>query len=735
MAQIVVNEISDNYTFNIGTASYAAVAFPITSSWGPGYFDADTFGANVTRQDMLEATQWKRFPATKEGLESFVSTYRGPASCYRMANDYSYQMAITLLTAGYDVVTCRMCPGQKAMYAFKRDLVVALSDTVPVNTVLGAEIFTFRAKYPGTFGNNLKIAVNESSYYDPSKRKSVPCHNVITYITDSTGAQYSAENITLVFDRANASDTVLYYKEVKSNFWDVTVSRSGGSTSGVKLYNDLPISSEHPLPIVVADSQSHSGPGGGAYTYSIQINDSGEVTGFEKSTPDGAKISTSVQLTSGSDYNSSKAYNSSDPTEIANLADKRYQWAYNYREGNLPSDYIANYTGCLSSTEGQSILAGMDSATYAVMYYKEWLFTELVGHYNVENPNTSGVFDILKDKLSYDYNRIISPGWDDQDILMYVDGDITLLPTEKPWDVYSTSTAEKCEIDISPLHAKIMDVAYYSRCGTGFVDVPKVLQRKYVHIEDAENSSNIGYVQMLSRMYPPSVLSEQDGSLFTTHSAFFAPWGQYTYTTTGKMSLASPSFLALMIQRAQILNQAIQYEWALPTNRKQNLRIGEMAYSVPKKLLDQWQKLEGASVNVITDIPDLGTSLWGNSTLFEVPPSTYQALANLSTRYVVNAVKDIVYRCGLSITFNYNNQQAYNKFYAGVIPTLDSMKNVGAIQDYRITMSADINGVDHVNANTVVGKIWLVVNGVINDIYVDLIALPAGLGIDLSNLS
>ena len=192
------------------------------------------------------------------------------------------------------------------------------------------------------------------------------------------------------------------------------------------------------------------------------------------------------------------------------------------------------------------------------------------------------------------------------------------------------------------------------------------------------------------------------------------------------MNEAAPAFLALMIQRAQILNQAIQYEWALPTNRKHKLKIGKLSYNVPKKLLDKWQKLDGASLNIITTIPDLGTNLWGNSTLFEVPPATYQALANLSTRYLVNAVEDVVYRVGIGITFQYNNGQAYNKFYAGVTPLLDTMKNVGAIDDYYVQMSADIDSTDQVNANTVIGKIYLVVNGVINDIYVDLICLPPG---------
>ena len=93
----------------------------------------------------------------------------------------------------------------------------------------------------------------------------------------------------------------------------------------------------------------------------------------------------------------------------------------------------------------------------------------------------------------------------------------------------------------------------------------------------------------------------------------------------------------------------------------------------------------------------------------------------MSTRYLVNAVEDVVYRCGIAITFNYNNSQAYSSFFAGVSPLLDTMVNVGAIEDYYIRMSADINGVDQINANTVIGKIYLVVNGVINDIIVDLV--------------
>ena len=331
------------------------------------------------------------------------------------------------------------------------------------------------------------------------------------------------------------------------------------------------------------------------------------------------------------------------------------------------------------------------------------------------------VYQLLKDKLNYNPQRIISPGWDDQDFEFLGTDEVT---TGKKTEHVSVS-----DFLISPLHKIIMETAYYSRCATGMIDIPRSLLRKDVYNEETDPLKE-GYTQKLARIDVTVGSDDVNSILYPTHSALFAPWGQYKYVGTGKQNIAPPAFIALLIQRAQILNQSMQYEWALPTNRKHNLQLGKFDYKVPKKLLDVWQKLEGVGVNVLTEIPELGTNLWGNSTLYEVPPATYQALANLSTRYLVNAVEDIAYKCGISITFQYNNEQAYNKFYAGVTPTLDTMKNVGAIEDYYVRMAADINGLDQVNANTVIGKIYLVVNGVINDIIIDLIALPPGVDLD-----
>lgn len=631
MANIKINEVSQNYTYNIGTSSYATVALPITASWGPGYVEPATIGAS-TRDEVLETTVWQRFPATQAGLEAFVAAYRGPAANYRIAKDYSYQMAMTLLTAGYDVLVCRLCPGTKAEATFnagttEEKMDEATGEKIDVFTK-GNATFTVKAKYPGTFGNKLMVTLSKV----PNKKY----FNLVTYVLDDSGTRTAVENLLFVFDIEDSTDTILHIDELESDFLSFVVSGT------IKEDNTF------------------------AQAYVELANGSDKMAIAENATA-------ATILPTAREYARDRYSVVNDTPDMC--------------------DYIRAYDALIDNLAKVPV----DITKAAVLEYKEWLYTNVIH-----------VYDLLKDKLSYSPQRIISPGWDDQNF------------TDLTGEPYLLKITQ-----VSPLHVKLLDLGYYSRCGTALLDVPKCLSRSFVYNESTK-ANETGYAQLLARYTPANASYDVNSALYCSNGALQAPWGSYTYVGTSKKNPASPSFLMLMIQRAMILNQASQYEWALPTNRKHNLDIGKLDYTVSKKQLDEWQKLEGVGVNIITTIPDLGTTLWGNSTLFEVPPATYQALANLSTRYLVNAIKDLVYRVGIQITFQYNNEQAYSSFYAGVTPLLDTMKNLGAIDDYLVKMAADIDGLDQVNANTVVGKIYLVVNGVVNDIIVDLIALPPG---------
>ena len=618
---IQVNVISENNAFNVENANYCTVALPITACWGPGFTlpTADPNNANDasdTIENALENTAWGLFQAGPDGLESFIATYRGPSSNYRSTKDYSYFMALSLLNAGYAVQTCRLCPGTQASTTIPK------SDSSDSSENVSDGSLVITAKYPGTFGNNLKVTLKKKG------STTSPYWNLIGYAVDANGSSRAVENLIFVFKPEDSTDTIVSIDELQSKFFNFKVV--------------------------------------------------GEID------ENNMEVTTPQALAGGSDVADASSQSASDIMDDAiNLASKRY---------NEGADY-------LKALQNAKTNIGSNKSAAEAMRFNEWIYTYTIGIQGSTESGIYGVYDLLKDKINYNPNRIISP-WDDQDILA-IDPD------------YPVTNMEP-----SPMALELMEVADASRCATAYIDVPRSLPRNRVWDDD---DNNYGYAQKLSH-----VDQTLNDNLYASNAALFAPWGQYTYAGTTRQAPATPSFLALLIDRAMIKNQAAQYEWALPTTRNNNVKLGQLAYTVPKALLDNWQASDGTRVNTITTVPSLGTTIWGNATLFDVPVATYQALMNLSTRKLVNAVKDTVFKIGIGLEFQYNGQEAYAKFFAGVTPLLDTMRNVGAILDYKVKMAADINNIDSINANSVVGTIYLVIAGVIENITVDLIALPQG---------
>ena len=645
MADIVINEISQNYSYVIADSSFATVALPITSQWGPGYFEPDTMGiAGANRAERkateLEDTVWQRFPANQAGIEAFVTMYRGPANNYRLAKDYSYQMAMTLLSNGYDVLVCRLNPGTYAQG-------LQLEDT-SASSRKGK--FILKAKYPGSFGNRLLCTLQ--------KMRNRNCWNLVTYIIDSTGVKFSVENKTFTFEIENSSDSILHLEEIESDYVDICVDG---------IIKDTAEFGDDAMNITFS---------GGADRPADPILEDGSV--------DVDKLMDMAIAKAKERY-----------SHVMHATDGGYNSGTDeYRENALNN---AQYIAALNALKASN----PDPAVASTRNYQEWLYTEVLD-----------VYDLLLDRLSYAPNRVISPGWDDQDILeLTPDADITQFT------------------EMSPLHWKLMYVGYYARCATPYIDVPKSMKRKYVY-NGSTDPMQQGYAQMLARYQPTSETMDIDSTLYPTHSAMFGPWGTYRYVGTNKYCPANPGFLALIIQKSMLKNQSVQTEWVQPSNRKCDVNIGKMAYAVPQKVLDLWQpepdQAGGCGVNAIGDIPSIGLSIWGDSTIYENPPAVYQALRNLSTRLVVNALKNQAYKVGLSITWNYNNSSAYSKFYVGMTPLLEEMLHAGAIQDYYVRMAADLDAVGMVKANSTIGKVYIVVNGTIQHITIDLIALPPG---------
>lgn len=756
MATITINEISKNYSYSVGTSSFATVAMPITASWGPGYFNPDDYSSECkevdidkdwdieNHSDMLDRTVWQRFPASQAGLESFVSTYRGPIPNFRLAQDYSYQMAITLLTAGYDVLVCRLSPGARAesQFVYRNN-----KQGVPE---CDAKV-TVKAKYPGSFGNNLRVDIKNVGFnsVDANGDHLFSYYwNMLVYIVDGSGIKTPVENKSFVFDINNADDNLQHWREVESNY--VTLSVTGNAIDFTSTYetdkHGKIIEKRSGVKLIDGSDNNRNSTGEIlSQTKGFVVLDGG--TDFNEAIEDGLTNIDSIKeklITEAKKW-ANKRYRPYADGEIEYIntgfkyaeIERNYLLVFDYLLGNADDvvQSVAEYMGIPESDPRYATLKKligstdtiqeMDLAKARVIHFREWIYTHLVG-LMTRDGKYEGVYDLLKDRLAYNPNRIIASGWDDQDFCYMLGVDDTNILCQQAWGLRTTS----------PLHRKLMDTAYYSRCATSLLDIPRSCDKKFVYNNvDADESQlmgdNIpGYAQMLARYVPDNYDFTSDVNLYHTHSALFVPWGRYQFATLNRQTIAPPSFLAVMIQRAMLLNQSLQYEWLLPSDRHHNLKIGKMDYDIPDKLLRVWQTIEGVAVNCITPMPDLGTTLWGNSTLFETPPATYQALANLSTRYLVNAIEDVIFRVGISITFQYSNNDAFSTFVAGLLPILDTMKNAGAITDYYVKMGLDIRGEDLVNYNSVVGKVYICPAGVVNDISVDLICLPPNTSLD-----
>lgn len=631
MAKITINEISQDYSYAIGNNSYATVALPITSSWGPGFFPYEVYPSQYNSdQDVLEDLKWQHFSSSSEGLEKFISMYRGATTIASDAMDKSFQTAITLLSAGYDILVCRIGLGHVA-----EGYPVALRDdgaavptvgagddisqgfTLPEGYFGSLPLFKVSAMYPGSFGNNISakiklVSANSTSVSDTDYI------NVIVYV-ETNGSRVAVENSNIYL-----SD----FESYKSAY--IRIDEVGA---------------------VDTDTQKVAVIGNNAAAVTFELADGDDGYSFISTEGlDGLKASLVAR---------------------------------GFATGSTPTHVTSYYDAVLAYAGDNTV-----STRFSASFYREWVFSK-----------EGLVLDLLKDRLTYSPDVVMS-AWDDQDFKFY------------KYTVPAVGAETPNTFIAGPQDKKLFEVACQSRCCAAFISAPRSLTRSGVK----------EYAALLS----DAVKDYTNDGLASTHGAMFGPWGRIRYQGTSLMDVAAPSFLGLMEMRSMHLNSPTQYFWALPTNRKVTLNLGEFDYTLSSAYLDSWQAKSGVDVNALVKLPDLGTCIYGNSTLYNVPEAAYNALQNLSTRLMFNELRNYSYRCGLAITFQYNNAQAYSAFYAGMTPILDTMRNVGAIDNYIIKVNAELDELGQVMANSVIGKIYLVVNGVINDLTVDLIALPAG---------
>lgn len=281
------------------------------------------------------------------------------------------------------------------------------------------------------------------------------------------------------------------------------------------------------------------------------------------------------------------------------------------------------------------------------------------------------------------------------------------------------------EYEVSTLVTKMIEVAANSKCGAALIGTPFGMPR------GIQTGTGVSAVKTGALKYKDSI-SQVVGPTYSTFGEVVGPWCKTTLALSGANSWIAPEIahLLLIINAKGIGGQ--NKWWMVPAGMLGTGVVHTPEYKIKRHYLDLIQDHdEGVCLNPLMEVPGKGFTCFGNSTLWDKPLGSYNALQNLSTRFLTNRVKQRIWDTALQILFRYNNEDAYSHFYAGLSPLLDEMRSAGALTGneynpwgYRIIMNPDIINLDRINANTVIGKVELAVTGVIDTVDVDLFLLP-----------
>lgn len=794
MPRINIYEHSETYSFQVKNMAYACVATPITAIWGPAY--------DVDEDDNPD---WLHFPAGYRGTTDFVNTFKGANSALG-ARDKSYDYALKLLSAGYDILVKRADGfGAKA----KRQLIFdktggrqAVADVAIAGTATQLPMsFGGTAKEPGTQGNFIKIQikpqVQESApnvEYDEETtkwslleayRQQLVVNIYVAPYTQEDAQSMSIQNDDLMVE----SHKVTYTWEAGvvdpeapveilsglSNYVDIV------TMGGLYAWNTTANPSGKTAYIATLGRDIQAGTDGWDQTGTPGSGDANMgLMELQAKYPGSYGNQLKVRVKVGSDSYGRKigtvevfdrnGYHN-NPTDVVrtdqllemqsvafdiNAATDAQPYISDAVFSNLGTVNIQNEETLADGIYTVSLLGGTDYATIgngidtSVTAIDEQIMTMVrrrfssdntsfvqyirdeVGNSTVEPPvpgsapqeriiqiwNQQAVFDNaskmiteLTDPLSYDWDALFMGIADDQYIPI-------------SWIEKHPSVA--IEYEPTTTHITMLEVAANSKCGTALIGTPFGMKRGTYNEINGQATQVTGAVKFMMD------LSAAAGPTLSTYGELVGPWCKTTLPINGANSWITPELAhLLLIINAQGVGGQNKW-WMVPAGMMGTGIVHTPEYKIKKAYLDIIQNHdEGVCMNPLMQVPGKGFTCFGNSTLWDKPLGTYNALQNLSTRFLTNRVKQRIWDTALQILFKYNNENAYSHFYAGVSPLLDEMRAVGALTSteanpwgYRIIMNPDIINLDRINANTVIGRVELAVTGVIDTVEVDLFLLP-----------
>ena len=637
------NGVSNLFSSNSEDVSYGFFTFRLGTAWSPST-SAESANAVATSSTITSAS----VVASTFGDQvynragSYEFTYAGSTSTW------SYQgSTVTLNTYGISI---------EGTASDGDNIVVTYTPAAPdENLILNAsgvaavvasdtQLVQFRAKFPGSFGNNLKVRIKCGLNGDGLKIGTVE-------VFDNNGYNTNPNEIV-------PTDQLLELVPVAFD--------DNAATDNRPLITEATFSNLDSPSFIVYGSGADVSPS--EYPTGVQVLSLLYGTDYANTLPDGEDITAN---------------------DVKAIVAERFDTSSSFYDyiSRISADYTANDHDALIRLYNQQML------------YKR--FYDTVGE--------------LTDPIVYDWDALVMGIADDQYVpksFLEANGDTSANPFYM-------------EYEVSTLVTRMIEVAANSKCGAALIGTPFGMPRG-IQVGTGASTVKTGALK-----YKDAV-SQAVGPVYSTFGEVVGPWCKTTLALAGSNSWISPEMahLLLIINAKGIGGQ--NKWWMVPAGMMGTGIVHSPEYKIKKHYLDLIQNHdEGVCLNPLMEVPGKGFTCFGNSTLWDKPLGTYNALQNLSTRFLTNRVKQRIWDTAIQILFRYNNEDAYSHFYAGLSPLLDEMRAVGALTGneynpwgYRIIMNPDIINLDRINANTVIGKVELAVTGVIDTVEVDLFLLP-----------
>lgn len=637
------NGVSNLFSSNSEDVSYGFFTFRLGTAWSPST-SAESASASATSSTITSAS----VVASTFGSQvynragSYEFTYAGTTSTW------SYQgSTVTLNTYGISIEGTAS-DGDKIVVTYTpaspdANLILNSSGVAAV-VASDTQLVQFRAKFPGSFGNNLKVRIKCGLNGDGLKIGTVE-------VFDNNGYNTNPNEIV-------PTDQLLELVPVAFD--------DNAATDNRPLITEATFSNLDSPSFIVYGSGADVSPS--EYPTGVQVISLLYGTDYANTLPDGEDITAN---------------------DVKAIVAERFDTSSSFYDyiSRIAADYTANDPDALIRLYNQQML------------YKR--FYDTVGE--------------LTDPIVYDWDALVMGIADDQYVpksFLEANGDTSANPFYM-------------EYEVSTLVTRMIEVAANSKCGAALIGTPFGMPRG-IQVGTGASTVKTGALK-----YKDAV-SQAVGPVYSTFGEVVGPWCKTTLALAGSNSWISPEMahLLLIINAKGIGGQ--NKWWMVPAGMMGTGIVHSPEYKIKKHYLDLIQNHdEGVCLNPLMEVPGKGFTCFGNSTLWDKPLGTYNALQNLSTRFLTNRVKQRIWDTAIQILFRYNNEDAYSHFYAGLSPLLDEMRAVGALTGneynpwgYRIIMNPDIINLDRINANTVIGKVELAVTGVIDTVEVDLFLLP-----------